>query len=47
VRMAGDILGAIEECVLVALTCSVLLKILSVGRVTPSTHTQPQHADCL
>ena len=26
VRMAGDILGAIEECVLVALTCSVLLK---------------------
>jgi hypothetical protein len=40
--MAGDILGAIEECVLVALTCSVLLKISSVGRVTPSTHIKPQ-----
>ena len=30
VRMAGDIPGAIEERVLVALTCSILLKILSM-----------------
>ncbi|WP_212419577.1 hypothetical protein [Bradyrhizobium sp. AUGA SZCCT0283] len=47
VRVASDILGAVEECVLAALTGSVLLKILSVGYLTPSTHIQPQHADCL
>jgi len=33
-RVAGDIPGAVEECVLVALTDSVLMKVSSVGYLT-------------
>jgi hypothetical protein len=37
VRVAGDILGAVEECVFAALTDYVLPKILSAGYLNPST----------